>query len=212
VPKLSMKGLSQFMTAGPSRQRSILRAHKYPKGAAVIIGYYTGARNAIKRYHESGNNPAVVVEEVDGLRKKIVGATKQTASKIENNIRAFQGYLTHFGSRSSTVLDTPRLKYLQGDVSVSIVPDLMVEEDGTKEMIKLDCNRVGATNDQIQIMLQLMYESAAVASLGVRPKGVVYIDAIRNAQHVGGRLRRSLKKDIDAACANVSAMWPGISR
>jgi hypothetical protein len=212
MPKLSMKGLAQFMTAGPSRQRSILRDHKFPKAAVPMIGYYTAARNAIKRYHEETQNPAIIVEEVAGLRKKMIGASKQTVSRLENNIRALQGYLEYFGKRSFRVLETPRLKYLRGDVAVSVVPDLMVEENGVREMIKLDCNRAGASKEQIDVMLQLMYESASAAAIGVKPKGIAYIDAIRNKQHVGAKLKRTLKKDIDAACDNVSAMWPGISR
>jgi hypothetical protein len=212
VAKISMKGLAQFMTSGPSRQRSILRDHKYPKGAVVIIGYYSAARSAIKKYHEGNQSAAIIVAEVESLRKKMVGATKQTVSRLENNIRALQSYLLYFGKRRFEVLDTPRLKYEQGDVVVSITPDLMVQEDGVKEMIKLDCNRAGASKEQIDIILQLMYEASFAANVGVKPKKVTYIDAIRNVQHVGGKVRRNLKRDIDAACANVSAMWPGITR
>lgn len=118
----------------------------------------------------------------------------------------------YFGRRRFVVLDTPKLKYAHGDVVVSIISDLFVEENGKREMIKLDCSRAGATKRQIAVMLQLMYQSASTAGMGVNPKGVAYLDAIRNEQHVSGRLKPSLKKEIDAACANVSAMWPGITR
>lgn len=55
IKKLSLKGLADFMTASPSRQRKILRAYKYPSEdeARAKILYYREARDRIAAFHVS---------------------------------------------------------------------------------------------------------------------------------------------------------------
>ncbi len=210
MPKISMKGLSQFMTSGAARQRSILRDHKFPKGAMVQIVYYSEARNAIKGYHENGNDLGILVRAVDSLRKKIDVVKKHAIPRLENNIRAVEAYMRHFGRRKFAVQPTVKLKYTHASVTVSATPDLVVEENAQREIIKLDCNRRAATDEQIQIMLQVMYEGAVAEELGVKPKNVIYLDAIRDLEHVGSKVKKTVKKEIDASCDNIEALWPTI--
>jgi hypothetical protein len=99
--KLSMKSLAQFMTSGESRRRTIWKNSKFPREAQVIIIQYRDAINAIRDFHENGNDPATLVKNIDKLRKKAIGATRQTEARINNNIRAIERYLDHFAARRS---------------------------------------------------------------------------------------------------------------
>lgn len=207
-----MKSLAQFMTAGPARQRTILRNNKFPKDAMVIIAYYNYATNAIRDFHESGNDPAVLVKVIDDLRKKAVGKKAQAVSKIENNIRAIESYLKHFGNSKTKLLSVPKMKYARGNVSISIVPDLLIESDGQKQIVKLDCTLDAATDAQQDIMLQLMHEAAIENKLGVTSKNILYIDAASTEPRRASKIKKNLKKEIDAACDNIEGMWEGIKK
>ena len=62
----------------------------------------------------------------------------------------------------------------------------------------------------IKIILQVIYEAAIRSNLHVRPQDVIYLDASRAVQHKGAQVRARLRRDIEAACANIEAMWSGI--
>src|SRR5690242_15903023 len=163
--KLSMKSLAQFMTSGESRRRTILRNSKFPKQAQIIIIQYRDAINAIRDYHESGNDPASLVKSIDKLRKKASGASKQTEARINNNIRAIERYVHNFGNNKADAKPVPKMKYVHGTVTISVFPDLLIEQDGEKYVIKLDFTAQGASDEQIEIMLQLMYEASSKEDL-----------------------------------------------
>jgi hypothetical protein len=210
--KLSMKSLAQFMTSGESRRRTILRNSKFPRAAKIIIIQYRDAINTIRDFHESGNDPASLVKNIDKLRKKAMGATRQTEARINNNIRAIERYVHSFGANQSDVKAVPKMKYIRGTVTISVFPDLLIEQNGESYLIKLDFTAQGATDEQIEIMLHLMYESASAEDLGIPPKNVLYINARSPEPHRGSKIKKSLKKEIDAACENIEAIWEGIKR
>jgi hypothetical protein len=210
--KLSVKGLAQFMISGAAKQRSILRTQKYPskqENVAIIV-YYGEARRAIEAFHEGDNDPATLVSAVDALSKKEVASSGQTAVRLNHNIRGIKTYLTHFGSRKFSILSTPKLKYTRNTVTVSAMPDLSVSEAGTPKLIKLDFSEKIPDERVVNIILQVTYEAALLAGLKVKPKDIIYLDVARNQQYVGAKLRSSVKKDLDAACDNIEALWDTI--
>jgi hypothetical protein len=110
------------------------------------------------------------------------------------------------------VLDNPKPKYIHGEVTVSAVPDLFVDEAGRKKLIKLDFNAVKPDEEVIQIVLKVMHEASFLSNLGVQPKDVVYLDVSRQAQFSGAKLNKRLKRDIDAACETIADIWPRIKQ
>ena len=210
--KLSMKSLAQFMTSGESRRRTILKNSKFPREAQVIIIQYRDAINAIRDFHENGNDPATLVKNIDKLRKKAIGASRQTEARINNNIRAIERYLDHFAAQNCKIRPVPKMKYIHANVTVSVFPDLLIDEGGEKTLIKLDFTQAGATDEQIEIMLQLMYEATIAEDLGIKPKNVIYINARSEQPHRCSKIKKNLKREIDAACENIEAMWEGIKK
>jgi hypothetical protein len=110
------------------------------------------------------------------------------------------------------LLITPRPIYGFEQVEVSATPDLYVEEEGVKKLIKLDFNQQRPRPGAIEIILKVMYEAAAANHLGVKPKDVVYLDVSRNEQYTGAKLNKSLKKEIDANLSIIQDMWPNIKQ
>jgi hypothetical protein len=214
VIRITVKGLAKFMRKGPAGQRTVLRDFKYPREpeARAQTIYYAEARNGIREYHSSGNDPASLVGAVDALRKKADRAAGQTKIRLEHNIRAMETYLHHFSSKHFQILKSPNLAYFHGSVVVSSVPDLFVREGKSEKLIRIDLGADPTDEDMIRIILQVTYEAALAAGMNISPSHVLYLDISRGLQHSGARARTRLTRDIQAACENIEAMWDGIKK
>jgi len=214
--RITVKVLADYMLSSALRQRTLVRDSKFPKlkdgKPKPQIVRYSETRAAIRDYHESGNDIAVLLTAVERLTKKRAEHPEKDSGRIDDNVRAIKAYIAHFSKNKFTVLKTPRPIYFYEQVEVSATPDLYVEENGTRKLIKLDFNQQKPKDDAVKIMLKVMYEAAASAQLGVKPKDVVYLDVSRKEQHTGAKLNTSLKKQIDAALATIQDMWVNIKQ
>ena len=209
--KITVKGLAKFMTKGPAGQRKVLRDFKFPRPEGFVQSIYYGeARQAIRDYHSKGNNPATLVKAIGDLRAEADRAAGQTQTRLEHNIRAVESYLRHFANRRFRVLQTPRLEYSHQNVAIGATPDLFVEEKGCEKLIKLELGADAPDRAMVKIILQVMYEAALSHGIRVRPQDVICLDATRAVQHKGAKVRARLTREIEAACENIEAMWPGI--
>jgi hypothetical protein len=212
--KISVKVLADFMLAGDSRRRTLVRDSKFPKlkdgKPKPQIVRYSEARAAIRDYHEKGNDLKVLLTAVERLAKKKAEHPEKDSARIDDNIRAIKAYTTYFSKNKFVVLPTPKPTYSSNHVEVSAKPDLYVEEDGKKKLIRLDFNQRNPKPEAIQIVLKVMYEAASLANLGVKPQDVIYLDVSRDNQYTGAKLNKSLKKEIDAALATIQDMWGNI--
>ncbi len=214
--KITVKVLADFMLASASRQRKLVRDSKFPtlkdgKPKPQIVRY-SETRAAIRDYHQSGNDISVLLTAVEKLTQKKVQHPEKDRSRIDDNIRAIKAYISYFAENKFTVLPTPKPRYFYEQMEVSATPDLYVEENGTRKLIKLDFSQQKPKQDAINIMLKVMHEAASAAQLGVKPKDVVYLDVSRKEQYNGAKLNPKLKKDIDAALATIQDMWPNIKQ
>lgn len=180
--KISVAGLAQFMNATSFGQRRLLRDHKFPytkdgRRKPQIVRY-SEARSTIQKYHAHGNDVTVLLDAVEALKKKAADNPDKDQSRIEDNIRAIRTYMKHFQTNQFRVLENPRPKYIHGEVHVSTTPDLYVDENGIKKLIKLDFNAKEPKEGVVNIILKVMHEAAAGEELGVRPADVVYLSLI----------------------------------
>jgi|SRR5579885_1377658 len=214
--QIPVNALAKFMKASASAQRTLLRNHKFPFTAAgkkrPQIVYYSEARTAIRKYHESENNVSVLLTAIEDLLKKEAEHPEKDGSRISDNVRAVKAYMAYFAHRKFTVLENPKPKYQHGEVIVSATPDLYVDEGGRKKLIKLDFSIPKPDEEVVQIILKVMHEAAAVGQLGAHPKDVIYLDVSRQNQYTGTALNKRLKRDIDAACETIADIWPRIKQ
>ena len=214
--KISVTGLAKFMRARPASARTLLKSYKFPtdkdgKKRPQIVRY-SEARAAIKKYHEAANNVATLLAAVTALQRKEAANPEKDASRIRDNIRAIEAYMKHFSKNNFVVLDTPRPKYLHGQVEVSASPDLFVDDRGVRKLIKLDFNSTALDRESIRVVLKVMHEASITQSLHVSPRDVIYLDVARNEQHTGEKLNKQLKRDIDAACETIEDIWPKVKQ
>jgi len=213
---ISVNGLAKFMTSSEATRRRLLRDYKFPfnkdGSKKPQIVRYSEARAAIRDYHESGNNAATIVTAIEKLIAKKQKNPDKDAARINDNIRALQTYLEHFSNRKFTVLETPKPKYVHGEVAVSAFPDLYVDEEGSKKLIKLDFSETKPDEELVEIMLKVMHEAAYASNLPVLAGNVIYLDITRKTQHNGKKLNKQLKKNIDAACETIADIWPKLKQ
>jgi hypothetical protein len=213
---ISVTGLAKFMRANALRQRSLLRDYKFPFTAdgrrKPQIVRYSEARTAIKKYHSAGNDITVLIQAVEDLVKKGAENPEKDQARIEDNIRAVKTYMKYFSENKFTVLETPRPKYVHGEVVVSALPDLYVDEGGTRKLIKLDFNRTRPLAGEVDIILKVMHEAAMHDELEVKPANVIYLDVTRQEHYNGAKLNKRLKREIDAACETIEDIWPRLKR
>src|SRR5262249_19128293 len=106
MKKLSIKGLADFMTASPSRQRTILRQYKYPdedEPRAKIL-YYREARDRVAAHHSAGHHPSWLVTQAVSLEQLAANSTSRARTRLRHNARGLRSYAQHFGLKQYTVV------------------------------------------------------------------------------------------------------------
>jgi hypothetical protein len=214
--RISVRMLADFMLASPSRQRTIIRDAKFPKlkdgKPKPQIVRYSEARATIRDFHESGRDIAVLLKAIERLTAKKLANPDKDPARIDDNIRAITAYMKYFAGNDFKVLVTPKPMYRFQQIEVSATPDLYVEENGLRKLIKMDFNLKVPQKEAVDIVMKVMFEAASGEQLGIQPKDVVYLDVSRRVQYTGKKLNKRLKNDIDAALATIQDMWGNIKQ
>lgn len=209
--KISLKGLAKFMTSDAAGQRKVLRDYKYPdpEGRAQAT-YYREARDFITVFHRDDHDRKWLVEKADLLYDLAYAATGQTKARLMHNARALLQYEEHFGNKSYEILGDLKLNIAQSDVRVTVYPDLYVEENGLRKIVKLEFSSDPPKPTVVKIISQCMYEAAQNSGLKIAASQVLYLDVPRGKLHKGARVRARMRKNIEAACQNIKAIWDSI--
>lgn len=208
-PRVSAKGLAEFVTAGPSRKRSILRNFKFPsqgEGIGRTI-YYQPAIAAIRAYHRWNNEPGILADAIQALDLKGRGLKGLKKARIENNIRAIQVYSRKFGDRRFKVLKNPRLGFGRGSVTLTASADLYVQQNGEKLLIKLDLGKKRPKALMVRILLHIIHEAAVAAKLGLKRRQIIYLDTVNGEEHMCPPESSTLSRTVDSACDEVAQLW-----
>lgn len=207
-PKISAKGLAEFLNASPARRRSIARNYKFPSegegvGRAV---YYSAALSAIRSFHRSQGNPGVFADSIQALELKLKEFTgkkdRLKKARAENNIRAIQMYARQFGQAKYNLLPSPRLRYEIGNVVITATPDLLVETRRKQFLIKLDLGKKGLKPEVIDFLLYVFYQAVLAARLPIESQRILYLEASTGREYAcptnSSLLRRRLKSATEA--------------
>jgi hypothetical protein len=210
--QLTIKGLADFMTSNPGRQRTILRHHKYPKEdeAAAPRLYYQPARDRIVRYHRHHHAITWLLAQAESLDEKAAASSDRAAARLRHNAKALRAYAQNFGERQFEILAPLKLDLHYADVRVSAAPDLHVRENGVDKIIKLDFSAEEQNPAIIKVVSQGLFEAARLGGHEFATRNVLYLDVMRARTHHGARLGARLGGDIEATCLNISAIWDSL--
>ena len=212
MKKISIKGLADFMTSAPAKQRSIIRQFKYPdeEEAKARITNYRDARDRVAAFHRSEHTRSWLLAEAHHLEGLANMSAGRTVDRMNHNARALRAYAKHFADRQFTVLDDLTLYLKHEDVIVTIHPDLHVQEDEREKVLKLEFSVRQPSDALVKIVAQAMFEATAVTNMHLVSSSVLYLDVPRGQIYRGARLGARMRKDIEAACMNISAIWDRI--
>ena len=210
--QISLKGLAKFMTTTAAGQRKILRDFKYPdEEGQAQAAYYRDARNAIAKFHDQKLPSSWLGNQADSLLANASTAPKpQISARLKNNARGLRSYACCFAATTYDILSDVNLGLCIGEVLVTVNPDLHVLEKGKEKLLKLEFSSQKPHSDLIKIVSQAMFEAALADGMRLPSAQVLYIDVPRGIRHKGARFGALTRKNIEAACQNIWAIWNSI--
>ena len=212
MKQISVKGLAEFMSASPSKQRTIVRRYKYPKEdeARAMRIYYREAKEVVEAHHRRGQGPDWLLEEAARLTTLSDFLEGPSRTRLRHNVRGLRAYAAHFAARPFEILKGVSAPLTFGDVRISVVPDLHVREGKNEKVIKLEFGVEPPSETEVKVISQLMFEAVLVSGLPLPAAGVLYLDVERGKEHRGARAGSRMKRDIEAACKTISDIWDSI--
>ncbi|HWN80833.1 MAG TPA: hypothetical protein VNM87_01940 [Candidatus Udaeobacter sp.] len=208
--KLSAKVLAEFMTSDPSRQRKTLRDAKYPESdeASVRVIYYREARETIVAFHRS-KSPGLLLRQADNLEGlgRLNGG--RSGTRLRHNARALRAYEANFSQQSIELLENLRLNLVINGVRISVVPDLHYRFRSRVYLAKLEFSAEPPDEATLRIISQLMFEASRTRP-DLSNASILVLDVARGQEMRGARAGSRIVGNIEAACANIMAIWPTI--
>jgi hypothetical protein len=207
---IGIKGLAKYMTSGEAARRKILFDYKHPdpEGNAQAQ-YYSEARTTIARLVRGTIDLAAALKHAEDLR--VQGNTVEGArgTKLKCNGRAIGQYVRHFGAKEFEWVQPPKLELNYGPVRISTSPDLHVRDGRRGRLIRLEFAS-DLKPEAAQIIAQGIFESSQAAQLDVTASAVSVWKLADGTTHGGARMGSRMRKNIEAACQNIVAIWPSI--
>jgi len=209
--ELSTRGVVRFALSGPAAQRKILRDYKFPdpEGAAQAR-YYRDTFRVIGDYHRYRHDTAWLDERADALEVMARNAGGAIRSRLHSNAAAIREYQALLPAGHYALLAPARLALSAHGVRVRVSPELHVL-DGNREMLIVLLPGDKVTEEEARLHAQIVCEAADQVGLGISPRNVVAL-TLRSAQQFSATSHRvRVRRDLDAALQNVSALWPSIA-
>ena len=211
--KIGVKGLAKFMTASAAGQRKVLRDYKFPDDEGTAqAAYYREARHLVTEFHRHGHTATWLREKAAVLQTTASALGGHIATRLRHNSRGLLDYASQFPSKVYDILPERKFYVTFGEVRVSILPDLHVREKQKERFLKLEFSKDPPDDATVKIVSQIMFEAAVAAKIPITSSDIVYVDVARGSSHTGARVGSRMKTEIEAACANITAMWDSIKR
>jgi hypothetical protein len=211
-PRVTMNALAEYLTAPASRRRTIVAEQKSPKTFRVV--YYAEAEDAITGTIAGG-------EGLDPGRSKVLAlpTSKQwDVSRRDAQLEAIEAareFLQQGEAASLRGLSFVRRRthpLLVRTVAVSVRPELLVESSPgiVVGALKLYFSKTSPLVDDraryAGAILQMAVETLR-ASQAVDYRQCFVLDVFARRLHQAPRTYRRRRQDIDAACAEIAALW-----
>ena len=213
------------MVSRAARQRTLLHQRKYPDPDFSAGTFHREALNAIQRYLTDG---AIDERSLENALQSLlqqthskIGARRRRDSNIER-LETFLEMLDHIDLQDAEVEEGPTTGRMTiSSVSVSIRPEVVLRGHGQKGRSLIGAIKLHMSASSNYFNEEAAgYVSAAVQEFCKRSliseSEVVHAPYCQVIDVGGGRVYPGVKatrqrmKDIQAACQNISALWPSI--
>jgi hypothetical protein len=218
APRVTLNALADYLTATAGRRRGIVAEQRRPK--TFRVAYYAEAETAISAALAGGLDQTALdrgIERVHALpaSKEWEIARRQTELDA---IEACRAFLREGGAATlppfSGAPQRARQLMING-VSVSVRPDLLVQPAAgpVTGALKLYFSKSAALTDEraryAGAVLHFYVEQILRPSQQADYRQCFVLDVFARALYAAPRTYRRRRQDIEAACAEIAAIWQG---
>jgi hypothetical protein len=217
-PRISANKLGEYLKASPARRSAIIKDQKYPK--KYIVTRYSQARSAIIEFFTEGKGDKQVIEtKIQELIEKTYN-TEFQLKDFQLSVEALQVFTTadlafNFNSMDLMKCDQNSNKLSIEGVEISVRPEIILRGKIRKNefigAIKIHIsktNQLSADTGQYVSTLLLDVLKATYPNEKVNRQFCITLDIFSGQYFVAPSSFKSVRANIEAACAEIKARWP----
>jgi hypothetical protein len=203
--------LAECVTYRNRAMHSLLRPYKYKRGEGFArSSYYQHAIAAFREHHRAHEDPKVFQVAILRLRARADESTKRLERvRLEKNIDAIEAYRRIYGLRRFKVLPNHRIGYEIGKITVTVQPDLWVEENGTQVLLKIGMSKKNPL--YVDSLLTATRKAAIASGYRVRAKNVVYLDISTGKELICSTTLAWFNRAFKEAAHEIAKVWQNIN-
>ncbi len=199
MPQITLSDAVDVITRAGSPKATKVSQIKNRPPYHPAIDYYRPLRSALVAIHTKGR---------DRRAMDAILPTITDAKKLSNYHSAIEGYKKWWGRKDISWFEPPRAEYTSGDVTVLVNPELGLEFNGVRYIIKLYLKDEKLEKLRIDPALVLM-ELALRAK--AQPQDVIALLDVRKSKlHLLGVDVARTKPMVDAELGYISTLWPSV--
>jgi hypothetical protein len=215
---MALNALAEYLTATAARRRGIIAEQKRPK--TFRVAYYADAESAIVEALADGSDLTALDRASERVQAMPANNEREAArrqSQLEA-ISACRAFLLGSPAKALPPLtrapQRPRPLVMNG-VVISVRPELLVVDDAGQTVggLKLYLSKNDALTEErgryAGAVLHYYLDQLRGPERPVDYRRCLVLDVFGRAIHLAPRTYLRRRQDIDAACAEISALWPG---
>ena len=209
IPSLTMTGVAKYMASDSAEDREkMLYDYKFPDPEGRARGdYYNWAKGAIRAYHESGNDRAVLDAKMREMEQKMHEGSPQARAKVENNHRVLTSYRSFFGEQAYVPLEHNPVRVLVEGVEIRLRPHLLAMEGKRTRVIQYAYGRDGASKEELQFSKQLLLFYATKAEMEVKASDCILLEIATGQTHIASAVGKKFEAKLKAALREIRRAW-----
>jgi len=199
LPKISLTDLVDIVSKSGTPKATKVAEVKARPDYEPAFDFYKPLRECIVDTHRGGRDKKA-------LHAFLVSLTD--AKKTANYPTAVNGYKKWWGRKDLTWFDPPRSTYQQSGVEVIINPELGLEVNGTRHLVKLYFKKEPLSKLRVDIITLLM---ESVLRPGSQHGEVMSVLDVRHAKLFPfDQAAPASKAMVDAELAYIASLWPNV--
>lgn len=199
MPKISLTDLVDIVSASGSPKATKISQIKARPQYQPQIDFYKPLREAIQQMHQSGAPKS----QLD-----IVNSQVTDKKKLTNYPSAIKGYKKWLGTKKCNWFDPPRNELSQGGVDVIVNPELGLEINGKRHIIKLYFKSEKLTKLRIDVITAAMED--ALRPYANAGELMTVVDVRRGKSFIGAGASPKLSAIVGAELAYIGHLWPRV--
>ena len=199
MPTLSLTDFVDIAgKTGTTKATKIAEVKHRPKYNPAF-DFYKALREGIAEAHQN-NQPK---GSLDQLLSHLTDSKKQA-----NYPAAIAGYKKWWGKKQVVWFTPPRAEYLQSGISVTINPELGLEINGQRFIIKLYFKPEPVPKLRMDIVLELM--GTALGAQCKKNETLALLDVRQSKLFTLGPVNKTILAMVNAELAYVASIWPSL--